>query len=1086
MEMKRLRIKEHMNPEESKTALETAFLMGFQEEAAEFPIAAVDGELPVPESMAKCLSLWKLTKHRPPEGYLRAVGREEALFDLDFRRKKGLETMFGIGPFLKDEDFDFLPDRLDVKIVLPDQPDVFLMTAACNLAFRLGMETTAYEGPVAAGDGYRGNAIELREAGRTELLLSEKDGALRAVLCGHGQELVDFSVFLCEHFPQAAGWKNWRDVLMDLTDDVVLRGADGQLAALAAAREQDGAAQYTLYGSSEITKEQKAAFPGVEFYHNRDGRQVYEKRYEFPWEADTLEQILEEEVYPALHPGDQVRIVGAISEDKAVRDRIRAGILAKLRERGADAEQAQILCAYKQGFSWISESVIPAVRQKHPEKMELFFRPFLPEGQTEWLDENGATPSYHNLRADHPKQWYDLPIRPLQELYPIEDVLVQELGLSPENIVFLPYEGTEDITYLCRVYGQDESCWEDTYKAWYSECPYLDEYPGMGKVHPSTGFVQVTVNGEEKLCRRIRTDLEEIWDTYQKQVLPDCREYLENKYGKEICADCQPLFQELRLEVTVSEPDERTGSREDLISSLDALHEDLYFTGSDYFKNFGLTKAGEMLDAPGLILPVIHKKEGPPVFRVVLSEACMEKPALFRNGEKIREQRERSEACMRLVRIGISEGRPVMEVEVTGAEDAWMAAYAELLEKGVLSLSRELSQETEFVFVTEQGSAFRSVAEPPVAAEKNKRIEELDLCEKEVIGYDGYMELIRKLKQVPGIEVFRTARSYMGRELYAVWLKPKRKGYLSMTRRLTKYPSVMINARHHANEVSSTNAALLLLKTLLTDETYRDLADRMNLVLVPMENVDGAAIHYELQKEHPFWKLHVARFNAIGKEFYSDHFQADAISGESMGLTRLYERYLPDLVIDNHGVPSHEWEQQFSGYTSPSYKGFWLPRSLLYGYFWYVTDEEYKDNLPVNRRMEDVIADKIAQDPEMSFWNLAWSRQFEKYAHAWMPKLFPADYYKNMINYWIPFAYNPGHRYPSIRFPWITTVSYTSEVADETAQGEYLNLCARAHAAHDEAILQMTAKAESVFDCSCVWDGEKISARYQRMRPLLV
>ena len=46
----------------------------------------------------------------------------------------------------------------------------------------------------------------------------------------------------------------------------------------------------------------------------------------------------------------------------------------------------------------------------------------------------------------------------------------------------------------------------------------------------------------------------------------------------------QPFFHELRMDITVSEPDEPTGSREDLISSLDALHEDMYFVGGDYFK----------------------------------------------------------------------------------------------------------------------------------------------------------------------------------------------------------------------------------------------------------------------------------------------------------------------------------------------------------------------------------------------------------------------------------------------------------------------------------------------------------------------
>lgn len=48
----------------------------------------------------------------------------------------------------------------------------------------------------------------------------------------------------------------------------------------------------------------------------------------------------------------------------------------------------------------------------------------------------------------------------------------------------------------------------------------------------------------------------------------------------------------------------------------------------------------------------------------------------------------------------------------------------------------------------------------------------------------------------------------------------------------------------------------------------------------------------------------------------------------------------------------------------------------------------------MNKVMEDVIADKIAAYPEMKALNQEWSAQFEKYAHAWMPKLFPANYYK--------------------------------------------------------------------------------------------
>ena len=137
-------------------------------------------------------------------------------------------------------------------------------------------------------------------------------------------------------------------------------------------------------------------------------------------------------------------------------------------------------------------------------------------------------------------------------------------------------------------------------------------------------------------------------------------------------------------------------------------------------------------------------------------------------------------------------------------------------------------------------------------------------------------------------------------------------------------------------------------------------------------------------------------------------------------------------------------------------------------------------------KMEDVIADKIAAYSEMKALNQEWSAQFEKYAHAWMPKLFPANYYKEMINYWIPYESNPAHGYSSIRYPWITTVAYTSEVADETAQGEYLNLCARAHVAHDEVTIQMLMEARNVMDCRFTEQDGTILTSYIRKRPMIV
>lgn len=1083
--MKKLGIRKNMSAKEKQLAVEAALLLGFQTESAAFPVAGIQGEIPSPENEEELKALFRLSDSEIPEGYETAKGHPEPMFDLDFREEKGLEYLFEKGRFLKDEDYDFLPDSLDVKIVLPEDADTSAVIAACNLAFRLGMETTGYEGGITAGHDYRGNAIVLEDADQAEMTMEESEGAIRVYLRGRGKELEDLSALICEYFPNTGGWKRFRDVLMDMCDDAAMRNADGQIAALHMLKEKEEGS-FKVYGSPELSEKQKALFPDTVFENYKSGEKVYEKVYELPWEVETFEKVLEQAVYPALRSGDVLRVEGAISEDQNVRSEMAAKIQGKAEELGVKESKIELICAYKQGFSWIDEIVIPEVEKGEPDEIEIYFKPFLPEGQTEWLDENGATPSYHNLQADNPDKWYDLPIRYLQELYPIEDVLVKRLGIERTDVKFLPYEGDEDLTYLCKVYKEGQVCYENTYKARCSERPYLNEYPQMGKVHPSTGYLRVWINEKEILNRTIKTDLEEVWDVYQAEVLPDCKHYIEEKLSGNITPERQPFFQELLLDVTISEPDYRVGCREDLISPLDALHEDMYFTGSDYFKNYGVQNMGVMLDAPGLILPSIHKKEGRPVFKVTVFEKLREKPCIEKDGIILKSTSSREDVSFKVTGLSQRGRKLCVDISTRGVSAEYLKAYAELMEKDILEITEDWYNISAVRFIGESGFIVESVIpekNPPV---KDKSISEIDLHENELIGYDQCLKILKELKHVPGIEVFRTARSYTGRELYAIWLKPEREGYLSMTKRLTRCPSEIINARHHANEVSSTNASFILLKRLLTDETYKDLPEKLNLILVPMENVDGAAIHYELQKEHPNWKFHVARFNALGKEFFHEHFHQDTIHGEAMGLSRLYERYAPDMIVDNHGVPSHEWEQQFSGYTSPSYKGFWLPRSLLYGYFWYVTDKAYKDNYPVNKKMEDVIADKIAEDEEMTALNKEWSAQFEKYAHAWMPKLFPANYYKNMINYWIPYEADPGHKYPSIRFPWITTVSYTSEVADETAQGAYLNLCARAHVAHDEATLSMLMQAKNLYQCAIACRDGNISACYRRRRPMIV
>ena len=105
----------------------------------------------------------------------------------------------------------------------------------------------------------------------------------------------------------------------------------------------------------------------------------------------------------------------------------------------------------------------------------------------------------------------------------------------------------------------------------------------------------------------------------------------------------------------------------------------------------------------------------------------------------------------------------------------------------------------------------------------------------------------------------------------AVWSKRK----LSIFK-----PTFLIVARHHANEVASTTAALRLVELLTEDPEWRRMLSRVNVAILPYENADGAALHDRLQTEHPTWKHHPARYNAVGYEFAEDNDNPDTPFGE--------------------------------------------------------------------------------------------------------------------------------------------------------------------------------------------------------------
>jgi len=1044
---------------------------------------------------------YQLSKHegKAHDGFLPTTN--VPLEPFDKRSKKGLESLFDKDYILQDENHDLLPDKVDAKILVSGGLTKEQLVAACNIAARLGMETTVARYPITTTDASENNLFMFNSSDKCSLVLNEENNKRRFVISGEGAELVAFSSALCEQFPLQKSGTRWLDIVNELTDGICMKTVDGQLAHIESLKDKITKDTNCYFNPkiNEVCADILQSYAPAMFQGYKDLKKVHEKEYDIDWEVDVCNDVLDSKFWVNVKSGDKIEILAVLSEDKESRKQFEDELKEKANAKGAELRSSQIICAYKQGFSWLEDIVMPQLSEFDKiDEIEIFFKPFLAPGVTDWQDEDGAVPTYNNIKTDDENKWFDLPIRYLQELYPIDDILSIKLGIAREKIIFSEYTGDDDITYLVTAKCNDEILYDNIYKAFSHERNYIDAFPGMGKVHPGTGWIWASINGAEVVSERIETDVERVWNIYQEDVLPYCYDYCQKKTEGKPTIGQQPFFAQMRLDISLSEPNEKLDVREDLLSSLDSLHEDIYFVGLDFFKVYGNMTAGEIFDAPGLILPVIKKHNGKPYFKFTLYDQYGLEPMIDFGDDCIKPTLDKNHVNTIISRVEWEQGKLIPVINVTASKDSDLAtteaiapvlkSYVELLSENKLSIESKFSNISTLKFEVMKNGELQNltanVTETPELP-KDVRIEDVDILEDTMIGYDEYLGVIEQLKRVPGLSVYKSGETYLGRDIYAIEFLTEHEGYVSRTKLINQKPVLFINARHHANEPAATNAAFMLVKELLTNHEFKHITRDLNIIVVPFENADGAAIHYELQKDNPTWILHIARFNAIGKEFYHEHFKDETLHTEAMCLTRIWQGWLPDIMVDNHGVPTHEWAQQFSGYTSPSYKGFWLPRSLLYGCFWTVKDECYKDNLPVAKRIEDIVADVIDGDDMLKSLNKELQDRFAKYATRWMPKLFPTNYYRDMINVWMPFDYDPTHRYPSVRFPWITTVAYTSEITDETAQGEYLRMCAHTHMLHDIGIIKMLRDCTYVYESKLEKTSDGMSQSYYRQRPLI-
>jgi hypothetical protein len=296
-------------------------------------------------------------------------------------------------------------------------------------------------------------------------------------------------------------------------------------------------------------------------------------------------------------------------------------------------------------------------------------------------------------------------------------------------------------------------------------------------------------------------------------------------------------------------------------------------------------------------------------------------------------------------------------------------------------------------------------------------------------------------------------------------------------------PVLFITGRQHANEVSSTSHILRLAEYLSTDPDIRKLLDRVIFVLHPMTNPDGAALVEELRQETPDFMLHAGYLGALGSDVTREQWSGDSLYPEARVRPELWKMWLPDIILNPHGYPSHEWVQLFAGYTAwlksrtISARDWWIPRG------WFIPGFAYMENSRTAAlQLRDAIA--AAMLPKLGAWNLEMARRYAKYG-APDPEIFPMQFCGDLLMYTPArgLESNAGGSTFMQRYPQITMLETVTEVPDEVAQGDWLKTMAKAGLDCSLAFAEYLAKHQSPLERTIESSGETVVLRIRRQRP---
>jgi hypothetical protein len=609
------------------------------------------------------------------------------------------------------------------------------------------------------------------------------------------------------------------------------------------------------------------------------------------------------------------------------------------------------------------------------------------------------------------------------------------LGLPPSKIRLSLGPDLQEV-YRVRAWNRSRRLvFEQGFTPRWTRMPYLPGRPHQGSVHPACGGVRLSQKGRVIRDESIPTDREFFWRIFQERWLPAIEDFMAARL---VSGEAPAVFwEDMRIEVAIDETDRRLGLGEERVAPMEALHEDLYFVLLDFFRIFSQEKglaAAQFGRIFPKVLPVARK--GIPSARLYARPVPPQPPV-----EAGAARRRVSVHSFRLAAGGI-------ELGLTANGGRADPAEIDLLCRIARSWGHHLQSGSD-------GKTFHLKYRPPRALLPRAR-QPSRTCTgapplHRLIPLNEVEAWVRRLGELPHLNAWRAGVTCQGRAVWALEAVLAGAGRPSVARMRLLKPTLLLNARHHANEVSGTNAALRLMWELGGTGWGRRVLKRLNVAAVPLENADGVATLEALLPEAGDHKLHAARYNALGVEWYADYFAAEPRFPEARVKAGLWRRWLPRVVLDAHGVPSHEWDQPFSGYAPHRFRQYWIPRSLIYVIVPFIDQPEH-GGYPAARSIVEAMARAIGPDRALRRLGAEFEDRYRRYARAWEPDIFPPAHDRGLVAV-PPEKRIAGLNFAEQRFP-VTVSEIVTEVTDEVVSGRLLEHCARAHMAAAKALMQ--------------------------------